>query len=85
MHRQDGRTVRTAADDAAYDWALRVARETIADALREGTTFEELEGGLLERRLAAPPRRGRKRPRPRRRGDQAAYRPLGREAAQAAR
>jgi hypothetical protein len=40
--------------DAPYERAVQVARACIAAALREGRTLEELEGGLLERRLVEP-------------------------------
>jgi hypothetical protein len=71
-------------DQAPYERAVRLARETIAASLRDGATIEELEGGLLERRLVAPAPRPR--PRPRRRGDRPASSPaLPRERAHAAR
>jgi hypothetical protein len=74
--------------DAPYERAVRLAREAIADALREGRTLEELEGGLLERLATPPPGprdRPRTRPRLRLRGDRPAARPqVARERAHAA-
>jgi hypothetical protein len=61
--------------DDPYERAVRLARESIAAALEQGRTLEELEGGLLERDVLRRDRRSpARRARARQRGDRAAYR-----------